>query len=64
MTQTMEARLQELAAGGSPSPGPPDSVTPERAAGASGGSKISPATAGPSVNPPSHGTPQNPAQPR
>lgn len=62
--QTMEARLQELADGGSPTQGSPDAVAPERSQGASGGSKITPETAGPPVNPPSHGTPQNPAQPR
>lgn len=62
--QTTEARLQELADGGSPAQGSPDAVAPERAPGASSGSKISPETAGPPVNPPSHGAPQNPAQPR
>ena len=62
--QTMEARPQDLAAGGSPTSGSPGSVAPERAGEASGGSKFSPETAGPPVNPPSHGTPQNPAQPR
>jgi hypothetical protein len=62
--QTMEARLQELAAGASPSSGSAGGLAPERAEAARGGSKISPETAGPPQNPPSHGTPQNPAQPR
>jgi hypothetical protein len=64
IVRAMQARLQELDAGATPSGGAPGGLAPEQAPGAAGGSVVSPQTAGPPVNPPSHGTPQNPAQPR
>jgi hypothetical protein len=60
----IDARLAELRAGAEPSGGSPMAATPEVAPGADGGSPVSPATSGPKQNPPSHGAPENPAQPR
>ena len=60
----MESRLSGLREGAQPSGGDPDAPAPESAAAPAGGSKASEATSGPPVNPPSHGDPTNPAQPR
>ncbi len=60
----MESRLSGLRAGAQPSGGDPAAVTPETAGAAAGGSKVSEATSGPPINPPSQGDPTNPAQPR
>jgi hypothetical protein len=60
----VEERLRQLAAGSEPSGGDPTAVRPEAAPAAAGGSNASPATTGPKINPPSHGDPTNPAQPR
>ncbi len=60
----MENRMTSLKAGAQPSGGDPDAATPEAAPAASGGSKVSEATSGPPINPPSQGDPTNPAQPR
>ena len=60
----MENRLTSLKAGAQPSGGDPSAATPESAPSPDGGSKASEATSGPPVNPPSHGDPTNPAQPR
>ena len=60
----MENRLSSLKAGAQPSGGDPSAPTPESAPSPEGGSKASEATSGPPVNPPSHGDPTNPAQPR
>ncbi|HEV7725284.1 MAG TPA: hypothetical protein VGO74_00005 [Modestobacter sp.] len=57
-------RISGLRAGGQPSGGAPDAAQPEAAPAPAGGSAASTATAGPPVNPPSHGDPTNPAQPR
>jgi hypothetical protein len=63
--QIMENRLAALRDGAEPSGGDPAAdVTPEAPEHAAGGSKVSEATAGPPVNPPSQGDPTNPAQPR
>jgi hypothetical protein len=51
----MENRLVALREGAQPSGGDP---------AAAGGSKVSEATTGPKINPPSQGDPTNPAQPR
>ncbi|NWF29108.1 hypothetical protein HW130_23100 [Streptomyces sp. PKU-EA00015] len=64
VVQALQVRLEELESGAAPSGGSPAGLTPEQAPGPSGGTGVSPQTAGPPVNPPSHGTPQNPAQPR
>ena len=60
----MENRMSSLKSGAQPSGGDPSAATPEAATSASGGSKVSEATSGPAMNPPSHGDPTNPAQPR
>ena len=61
----LENRVTQLEEGAQPSGGDPAAVTPEAPPGAAaGGSKVSEATTGPVINPPSHGDPTNPAQPR
>lgn len=60
----LQARLDELEDGAQPSGGSPDAPHPEVAPHARGGSRVSPQTAGPPINPPSQGVPSNPAQPR
>ncbi|WP_258726963.1 hypothetical protein [Cellulomonas sp. NS3] len=63
--QVLQARLGELEDGAEPSGGDASGLAPELAAGgAQGGSLVSPQTQGPKINPPSHGDPTNPAQPR
>jgi hypothetical protein len=64
VVSAMNHRLAELKAGTQPSGGDPAAAQPEHAAPPAGGSEVSTATAGPPVNPPSHGDPTNPAQPR
>jgi hypothetical protein len=59
----MENRLSSLKAGAEPSGGDP-AAAGGTAPPADGGSKVSEATSGPAMNPPSHGDPTNPAQPR
>lgn len=61
----MEHRLASLQKGAEPSGGDPAAdFTSEASDPAAGGSKVTGATSGPPVNPPSHGDPSNPAQPR
>jgi hypothetical protein len=60
----LERRLEELRGGASPSGGDPLGATPEAQQAPPTGSSVSPQTEGPAVNPPSHGDPTNPAQPR
>jgi hypothetical protein len=60
----MENRMSALKAGAQPSGGDPTAAAPESAPAADAGSKASAATAGPPVNPPPHGDPTAPAQPR
>lgn len=61
----LEHRLEALRSGGAkPSGGDPSAATPEVVGGAPGASTASPATEGPTRNPPSHGVPTNPGQPR
>jgi hypothetical protein len=64
VVQIMENRLTSLKAGARPSGGDPSGVGPDTPAPPSAGSKVSEATSGPPINPPSHGDPTNPAQPR
>jgi hypothetical protein len=63
IVQVLARRLQELRDGAEPS-GEVLEGSPTMSEGAAGGSKVSPATSGPTMNPPSHGVPTNPAQPR
>jgi hypothetical protein len=61
----LENRLAALREGAQPSGGDPAAdFTAEAPQHAAGGSKVSEATAGPPINPPSQGDPTNPAQPR
>ena len=60
----MNHRLADLQKGAQPSGGDPAAAQPEHAAAPAGGSQVTEATSGPRVNPPSHGDPTNPAQPR
>ena len=60
----MQNRLTSLKAGAQPSGGDPTAPTPEAAPAADAGSKASEATSGPPVNPPAHGDPSNPSQPK
>jgi len=64
VVSAMQHRLAGLADGAQPSGGDPSAAAPEAAPAAAGGSKASEATAGPPVNPPSHGDPSNPSQPK
>ena len=60
----LENRLGALREGASPSGGDPTAPAAEAPPAAVGGSKVSEATTGPKMNPPSQGDPTNPAQPR
>jgi hypothetical protein len=61
--ELLEHRRDELRAGATPSSGSPDAAQPETAGPPSSPSKVG-AESGPALNPPSHGDPTNPAQPR
>jgi hypothetical protein len=60
----MENRLSALRDGAQPSGGDPAAPAADDPVHAAAGSKVSEATSGPAMNPPSHGDPTNPAQPR
>jgi hypothetical protein len=60
----MQNRLTALREGAQPSGGDPAAPAVDDPAHAAGGSKVSEATTGPVINPPSQGDPTNPAQPR
>jgi hypothetical protein len=60
----LEQRIQTLSEGAEPTSGSVTGERPEAPLAPAGASPVSPATAGPVVNPPSHGDPTNPAQPR
>ena len=60
----MENRLVALREGAQPSGGDPAAPAADDPVPAVGGSKVSEATTGPKINPPSQGDPTNPAQPR
>ena len=60
----MENRLSSLRAGAEPSGGDPAAPASDDPVPAAAGSKVSEATSGPPINPPSQGDPTNPAQPR
>ena len=59
----LERRADALADGAEPS-GPVLDDSPTMSHGTPGGDSVTPATSGPKINPPSHGTPTNPTQPR
>ncbi|PZF28379.1 hypothetical protein DEJ05_04650 [Curtobacterium sp. MCLR17_045] len=56
-------RIEALDGGAEPTGSVPEQL-PQTSAGASAPADVTPATAGPTINPPSHGVPTNPAQPR
>jgi hypothetical protein len=60
----MENRLSSLRDGAQPSGGDPAAPAADDPVHAAAGSKVSEATSGPPMNPPSQGDPTNPAQPR
>jgi hypothetical protein len=60
----LQNRLTSLHEGAQPSGGDPAAAAADDPVHGAGGSKVSEATSGPPVNPPSHGDPTNPAQPR
>ena len=62
VVQLLSNRIDELDDGAQPSGGSPLARAPE--AGQPGGGAHAAVKEGPPVNPPSHGTPENPAQPR
>jgi hypothetical protein len=64
VTVAMENRLTALREGAQPSGGDPAAPAADDPVAASAGSKVSEATSGPPINPPSQGDPTNPAQPR
>ena len=63
VVSAMQTRLSSLKDGAQPSGGDPNAATPEAAPPPAGGSQVT-ATDAPKINPPSHGDPTNPAQPR
>jgi hypothetical protein len=63
VTEVLRHRIEALRNGAQPS-GAIEQDMPEVSSGAAGGSRVSPATTGPKINPPSQGVPTNPAQPR
>jgi len=64
VVQALEHRRTELADGAEPSGGSPTGLAPEKADGPPVDRRIDQTTDAPSINPPSHGDPTNPAQPR
>jgi hypothetical protein len=63
VVSAMRTRLASLKDGAEPSGGDPNAAAPEAAPPPDGGTS-SATTNAPPVNPPSHGDPTNPAQPR
>jgi hypothetical protein len=62
--QLLRSRLDSVRDGAALSDGSATAPSPTAAAAPAGGSKVGPETSGPPLNPPSHGDPTNPAQPR
>ena len=62
MVTIMENRLTSLREGAQPSGGDPAAAAADDPVPAAGGSKVSEATTGPKINPPSQGDPTNPAR--
>jgi hypothetical protein len=60
----LEARLNELDAGEKPTTGSPAGLVPEKSPGPPVVRSVDQTTDAPKINPPSHGVPTNPAQPR
>ena len=64
VVQILQTRLDAVRGGAELSEGSPLAVTPELQHAPQSGSEAGPQTEGPAINPPSHGDPTNPAQPR
>ena len=64
VTEVLRARLAELAAGAEPSGGSPTGLAPEAGSSPAVPRATNQTTDAPTINPPSHGDPTNPAQPR
>ena len=64
VTEVLRARLGELEQGAEPSGGSPLGMAPESGAGPAVPRQTDQTTDAPTINPPSHGDPTNPAQPR
>jgi hypothetical protein len=64
VTEALRTRLAELADGAEPSAGSQQGPFPEAGAAPANPRSIDQSTDAPTVNPPSHGDPTNPAQPR
>ena len=64
VTEVLKTRLDQLAAGAEPSGGSPTGLTPEAGTGPAVPRETNQTTDAPKINPPSHGDPTNPAQPR
>jgi hypothetical protein len=64
VVQALEQRREDLKAGAEPSGGSPTAFAPEKVAGPPVRPRIDQTTDAPTINPPSHGDPTNPAQPR
>lgn len=64
VVQVLETRLREVRAGAPLSGGDAAGPAPELVGEPAGDTGVSPQTQGPPQNPPSHGDPTNPAQPR
>jgi hypothetical protein len=64
VTEALRTRLAELADGAPPSGGSPTGLVPEAGASPAVPRETHQTTNAPTINPPSHGDPTNPAQPR
>jgi hypothetical protein len=64
VVQALQARLDQVRSGAELSGGDPSAPSALAAPAPDAGSPEQPATSGPVINPPSHGDPTNPAQPR
>jgi hypothetical protein len=64
VVQALQARLDQVRSGARLSDGDPSAPSAQAAPAPDAGSPVQPATGGPVINPPSHGDPTNPAQPR
>jgi len=64
VTQALQERLDELEAGAQPTSGSAGGLAPEAAPPPASPRTVDQTTEAPAINPPSHGDPTNPAQPR
>jgi len=64
VTEVLKARLGQLAAGAEPSGGSPTGFAPEAAGAPAAPRQTDQTTSAPTISPPPHGNPGNPAGPR